>query len=97
MQRGAVVASEYGVNTKPGVALIADTVVQSGTNRAKLLAESTSQKINGSPKDGVSEETWIREYFDQRKSWLASRNIPGLNRRMEEFSRLIDSGDWELR
>ena len=97
MQRGAVVASEYGVNTKLGVALIADTVVQSGTNRAKLLAESTSQKINGSPKDRVSEETWIREYFDQRKAWLASRNIPGLNRRMEEFSRLIDSGDWELR
>lgn len=96
VQRGVVVASKYGLKTKLGLAIIADTVVQSGANSAKKLAESTTQKMNGSPKDGVSEEAWVKEYFERRKSWLGSRNTPGLGRRMEEFKRLIDSGDWEL-
>lgn len=96
IQRGTVVASEYGLNTKLGLAIVADTVVQSGSNSAKKLAKTTTQKMNGSPKDGVSEEAWIKEYFEQRKSWLGSRNVPGLEKRMEEFETLIDSGDWEL-
>lgn len=95
-KRGASVAKEFGLKSKLGVALIADTVVHSGAGRAKRFASSTSEKLGGYPKDSVDEKEWVKEYFNQRKSWLASRGFPGFERRLEAFEKLLVDEDWKL-
>jgi hypothetical protein len=97
IQRGKSIALEYGVKTKLGEALIADTTVQAGASRAKRIAEAVTAQLKGSPSSGVNEELWVTSFLEEREKFNARTSIAGaLARRTDEFRRLINAHDWSL-
>jgi chitosanase len=83
--------------------------VTSAKNRSFSLALSTTviydSRIHGNfdlvrqrVKAGLDEKAWVVEYLSQRKAWLLSCSdpLPKTVYRMDEFSKLIAAGKWEL-
>jgi chitosanase len=55
-------------------------------------------RIRQRVKAGLDEKAWVAEYVSQRKAWLLSCDhpLPNTVYRMDEFSKLISEGKWNL-
>jgi chitosanase len=79
------------VTTPLGQAVVYDSFIQGGWNRARTL---TLGKISPS----ATEADWIRCYVSTRRQWLAScpAPLPATVYRMDAFSEIIAAGKWQL-
>jgi chitosanase len=86
-------AAACGLTTPLSVAVVYDSHIQGGFRRIR-------DRVKGgrtiSP--AVDELAWISSFLAERKAWLQSLAAPLPNTvyRMNEFSKLVDGGNWEL-
>lgn len=97
-EMSSALANELGIKTKLGVAVLYDTVVQNGLPKANKIAQATTDMIGSTPKKGGDEKQWIREFLQQRsKIFKGPYSDRIVQRRINEFNKLIERNDWDLK
>ncbi len=90
-------AATIGVKSALGLALIADTVIQSGRRRYETIKLATIKKLDGTPVTGIDEKRWLRAFAEQRIAAYASRPFaPLVKQRTQTYLDLMDGGRWQL-
>jgi len=87
-------ATAIGLGTALGTGVVYDSRVHGSWGR---IRNRTNERY-GSVSD-VGEETWITNYVQERRDWLANHSNELLHRtvyRMDALRQLIDAGNWEL-
>jgi hypothetical protein len=95
-ERAAAQANSLGTRTALATAVILDSTVQGAFNTVR---DRTTAQVGGVPATGADERTWIKTYVATRREFLGSNRseaIRGQAYRMDAFSALIESGNWDL-
>jgi predicted negative regulator of RcsB-dependent stress response len=95
------VVQALGLRLPLSIAIVCDTSLNNGLDRAKKLADQATSKTGNSPKDGGDEKQWTMNFLDARSGYLKSLAIyarlgKGLESRVEFFRQLARSDDWML-
>jgi chitosanase len=89
-------ASQIGLKTALGHAVVYDTCIHSGPGRVATHRAAFPQK---SPANGGDEKEWVKAYVGARKAWLLGNKNPLVQKtiyRMEAFEKLMADGNWDL-
>lgn len=87
-------ASAINIQTALGIAVVFDSVTHGSWG---LMRDRTTTRF-GTPSD-IGEKTWIKNYIDVRRSWLANHSIQILQLtvyRMDLFKRIAQTDNWDL-
>jgi len=90
----AASASSIGISTALGTSAVYDSHIQGAWDA--MRARTTSQF--GTP-HVVGENTWVSDYVNTRRDWLATNANPALHPtvyRMDSFLSLIQDSKWDL-
>lgn len=88
-------ATKYGFTQPLSYLVIADSFLHSGSMLDFLMNKFAEKK----PSDGGDEETWIHDYLDARRDWLANHSNKILNGtvyRCDCYVREIERSNWDL-
>lgn len=97
IEKGSKLADEIGLKTKLGRTLLAAEVINIGPSRVRRVIDATSKALGGTPIQGIDEKKWIAEYLNEMpKMGGPSFLIKMIERRAQEFHRLIEKEDWDL-
>lgn len=87
-------ATRLGIRSPLGVGVVYDSIVQGGFN---IVRDRTTAELGNTPATGGEEQTWIKAYVAQRRSWLEARGANyNMGQRMNVFQQLINQGNWDL-
>lgn len=93
-------ALELGMSSKLGIAILYDTAVQSGQNRARKLKESASATVAPPLSLREKEAAWLKEFLNQRDKAMQqgplARNYPSMKTRIDRLRELLQKNDWDL-
>jgi chitosanase len=87
-------ATEIGIETALGTAVVYDSKIHGSWLRMRDRAIER----HGRP-ETIGEETWIAQYLNVRREWLANHPVPLLRRtvyRMDSLKQLVDEENWAL-
>lgn len=87
-------ASAINIQTALGIAVVFDSITHGSWG---LMRDRTITRF-GTPSD-IGEKTWIKNYIDVRRSWLANHSIQILQLtvyRMDSFERIAQTDNWDL-
>lgn len=88
---------EIGGATAITMAVLYDTTVNHGANGMAAIADQTNAAMGGSPKSGVNEVSWIRNFLENRRNILLSDPVWAESiDRIAMFERVIDAGNTAL-
>jgi chitosanase len=77
--------------------VIYDTCIHSGPGGVTNIRNRFAAK---SPANGGDEATWVKEYINARRAWLAANANPLVQKtvyRMDALKALVDAGAWDLK
>lgn len=89
-------AQKIGLQTALGHLVVYDTCIHSGPGG---VANIRSRFPEPAPCNGGSEKDWIVGYIRARRLWLSSSKNALVQRtvyRMDEFSKIVQAGNWDL-
>jgi hypothetical protein len=89
-------ASELGVSSLLGIAILYDTAVQIGVKNAEELTGNTSASIPPPLNVRDKEKDWLTEYLNQREKKAPPSLQKAISKRINMYRTLINNGDWNL-
>ncbi|HEX9961991.1 MAG TPA: peptidoglycan-binding protein [Pyrinomonadaceae bacterium] len=87
-------AAEIGVETALGTAVVYDSKIHGSWLRMRDRTVERHGRL-----ETIGEETWIAQYLNVRREWLANHSVPLLRRtvyRMDSLKQLIADENWNL-
>jgi hypothetical protein len=72
-------AENLGIKTTLGLLIIYESYVHSGSMLPFLMTR-VDNELHGTPKDGISEEQWLKTYLKYRIQWLENHSNPLLKK-----------------
>ena len=85
-----------GLQTGLGALVVYDTCIHSGSGGVAIIRARFPE---AAPCNGGDEKAWVLAYIKARREWLAANKNPIVQRtvyRMDAFSEIARSGNWEL-
>lgn len=100
-------AKKVGIQTSLGKAIFYDSLIQHGDgddpDSFQALIERTSKKMNGTPKSGIDERTWIFAFLDVRRADLEHAYEESTREewaesvdRVDSLKEIANSGNFDL-
>jgi chitosanase len=87
---------KIGLQTGLGALVVYDTCIHSGPGGVAIIRARFPEPA---PCNGGDEKTWVTAYVKARREWLAANKNSLVQKtvyRMDSFSEIIRSGNWEL-
>jgi hypothetical protein len=101
IEKDLSVVQTLGLRLPLSIAIVCDTIVNSGSSSIKKLADQATSKTGNSPKGGGDEKQWMMNFLDARSDFLKSHNqfpqfVRGWEARVESYRKLARDDDWML-
>ncbi|HRH50514.1 MAG TPA: chitosanase [Panacibacter sp.] len=98
-------SGQLGIKTDLGRLIIYDTEFNSGSNAVEKLSQEVKDELNGTPKDGINEATWLKSFLKHRVNYLNDfaarvpefkKALPHLMERINTLSGFLERGNYDL-
>lgn len=90
-------AKQIGLTKALSLLVVYDTCIHSGPGGVTNIRNRFAAK---SPANGGDEATWVKEYINARRAWLAANPNTLVQKtvyRMDALKALVDAGAWDLK
>ena len=90
-------SQQIGLTKALSLLVVYDTCIHSGPGGVTNIRNRFAAK---SPANGGDEATWVKEYINARRAWLAANPNVLVQKtvyRMDALKALVDAGAWDLK